>query len=289
MRLLILGGGGMLGHRLVAHFEQRGHEVRAVLRRPPEAYGAPRLLRADNTIGGVDLQDIDALKHAMASFPADAVVNAAGIVLQRADARDPLLNIEVNSLLPHRIASLCEAEGARFVHISTDCVFSGARGAYRESDPPDPVDLYGRSKLLGESTGAPCVTLRTSMIGPEIVHRHGLVEWFLAQKGPVRGFRRAIFSGLTTAEMGAAIERVVSKEPRPSGLYHVSTDPISKHDLLCSLRDALELKTEIVPADEPAIDRSLDSGRFRGEFGYNPPGWPQMIDSLAAEIRGRRR
>jgi dTDP-4-dehydrorhamnose reductase len=284
VRLLILGGSGMLGHRLLAHFERRGHEVRATLQRSPVDYGAGQLLRPDNTISGLDLRNPAALERAFAYDP-EAVVNAAGMVLQRSDASDPILNIELNSLLPQRAAARCRARGIRFIHISTDCVFSGTRGGYTEADVPDPVDLYGRSKLLGETTDSPGITLRTSMIGPEIVHRHGLVEWFLAQQGPIRGFRRAIFSGLTTTEMCQVVERLLRKETLSQGLYHVSADPISKYDLLCALRDALGRSMEIIPVDEPVVDRSLDSSRFRREIGYNPPGWPEMIAALAAEIR----
>jgi dTDP-4-dehydrorhamnose reductase len=287
MRLLILGGSGMLGHRLLGHFEALGHEVRATLQRTPEDYAAPALLRPDNTLPGIDLRDPAALERAFACAP-EAVVNAAGIVLQRPDASDPVLNIEVNALLPQRAAARCRALGIRFVHISTDCVFSGARGRYTEADPPDPVDLYGRSKLLGETADAPAVTLRTSMIGPEIAHPHGLVEWFAAQRGPIKGYRRAIFSGLTTAEMCRVVERVLGKEPPAQGLYHVSAAPISKYDLLCALRDALGWSTAIEAADEPVIDRSLDSSRFQRDFGYNPPGWPRMIESLAGELRAKR-
>src|SRR5207253_2113108 len=134
---------------------------------------------------------------------------------------------------------------------------------------------------------SPAVTLRTSMIGLEIAHKYGLIEWFLSQTGTVKGYRRAIFSGLTTAAMSEVIEQVLSG-PAKHGIYHVSADPISKLDLLGALRDALGLKTQIVPADEPAIDRSLDSARFRGEFRYNPPSWQAMITALAAEIRRRK-
>jgi dTDP-4-dehydrorhamnose reductase len=287
MRVLILGGTGMLGHRLLAHLEGRGHEVRATVRSELSSYPATGPLRRDNTFENIDLRDGDGLLRAVSVFAPQAIVNCAGIVKQRREADDPLLNIQVNSLLPHRVALLCREGGARLVHISTDCVFSGARGGYTEQDTPDAVDLYDRSKLLGEVAYAPAITLRTSMIGLELAHNYGLIEWFLAQRGSVKGFRRAIFSGLTTSAMSEVIEGLLGG-PALHGIYHVSAEPISKHALLCALRDALGLKIDIVPCDEPLMDRSLDSTRFRQEFGYNPPSWQHMISSLAAEIRGRR-
>jgi dTDP-4-dehydrorhamnose reductase len=287
MRVLILGGTGMLGHRLLAHLDQRGMEVRATVRGALGSYPAAGPLKAHNTFENIDLRDGDALLRVVSNFAPQAIVNAAGIVKQRSDADDPVLNIQVNSLLPHRVALLCREGGARFIHISTDCVFSGTRGLYSESDTPDAVDLYDRSKLLGEVDYAPAITLRTSMIGLELAHSYGLVEWFLSQKGTVKGYRRAIFSGLTTAAMSEVIEQVLTG-PARQGIYHVSAEPISKHDLLSALRDELGLATNIVPADEPAIDRSLDSARFRREFGYNPPSWKTMIAALATEIRRRK-
>jgi len=283
MRVLILGGSGMLGHRLLQALEARGHEARATLRGTLDSYPRRGPLRRDNSIPEVELRDGTRLRQVIAGYRPDTVVNAAGLVLQREDASDPILNIELNSLLPHRAAVYCREYAARLIHISSDCVFSGSRGGYTEADIPDPVDLYGRSKLLGEVGYAPGITLRTSMIGFELNGAHGLLEWFLAQTGTVRGYRRAIFSGLTTIEMCRVIERILSHDSNRHGVYHLSAEPISKHDLLCALRDALHLPVEITPADEPAIDRSLDSSRFREEFRYNPPAWRDMIGELAAE------
>lgn len=283
MRVLILGGSGMLGHRLLQALEAAGHEARATLRGGLESYPRRGPLRPDNSIPQLDLRDGTRLREIIADFRPESVVNAAGLVLQREDASDPILNIELNSLLPHRVALTCREYGARLIHISSDCVFSGARGRYTEADVPDPVDLYGRSKLLGEVSDAPAITLRTSMIGFELNGRQGLLEWFLAQTGTVRGYRRAIFSGLSTLEICRVIERVMSSDPGRHGIYHVSAEPISKYELLCAVRDALGLKVQIEPADKPAIDRSLDSGRFRAQFGYNPPAWHDMIRELAAE------
>ncbi|HSD60200.1 MAG TPA: SDR family oxidoreductase [Burkholderiales bacterium] len=280
MRVLILGGDGMLGHRLLQHLRPR-HDVRATLRRDLEAYAGLGLFSPANAWGGVDVRSPERLLEVMAEFRPEAMVNCVGIVKQRAEAEDHLPSIEINALLPHRLARLARTAGARLVHLSTDCVFSGKRGNYRESDPADAEDLYGRSKYLGEVAEDGCLTLRTSIIGREVSRRNGLLEWFLSQRGKtVKGFRHALFSGFTTAEMSRIIERLLTAFPDASGLYQVSSEPISKHDLLAKINQALRLGIEIVPDDAFRCDRSLESGRFRAEFGYRPPSWDEMVAEL---------
>lgn len=283
MRILILGGDGMLGHRLLASWRDR-HDVRVTLRQDLSAYREYGLFDADNAYTGVDARSLDRLAGVVADARPDAVVNAIGIVKQREDANAAIPSIEINALLPHRLAELCRAAGARLVHISTDCVFSGRKGGYTEDDAPDAEDLYGRTKLLGEVAEANAITLRTSMIGTQIVRKTGLVEWFLAQRDRIRGYRRAIFSGFTTAELARIIELVLMRLPAASGVYHVSGDAISKHDLLALLNERLGLGIDIAPDDEVVCDRSLDSTRFRRLSGYRPPDWPAMVDELAREI-----
>lgn len=288
MRILILGGDGMLGHRLLASWRDR-HDVRVTLRQDISAYREFGLFDADNAYTGVDARSLDRLAEVVAGARPDAVVNAVGIVKQREDANAAIPSIEINALLPHRLAALCRAAGARLVHISTDCVFSGRKGGYTEDDAPDAEDLYGRTKLLGEVAQPNTITLRTSMIGTQIVRKTGLVEWFLAQRGRIRGYRRAIFSGFTTAELARVIELVLTRLPVASGVYHVSSNAISKHDLLGLLNERLGLGIDIAPDDEFVCDRSLDSTRFRRLSGYRPPDWPAMVDELAREIsKGRK-
>lgn len=290
MKILILGGDGMLGHRLFLHLRGR-HDVRVTLRQDAAAYATYDLFPAERSYFGVDVRSSDRLTEVMADFRPGAVVNAVGIVKQRASAREAIPSLEINALLPHRLAVLCAAAGARLVHVSTDCVFTGSRGAYCESDSPDAVDLYGRTKFLGEVTEEPhCITLRTSIIGAELSRRSSLVEWFLAQRGTtVRGFTNAIFSGFTTAELSRIIEMLLLHHPEAHGLYHVSADPIDKHTLLTMIRDRMGLDVRIEPDDSFHCDRSLDSTRFRGVFGYSPPSWESMIQELSKELEGSTR
>ncbi len=284
MKILILGGDGMLGHELLMLLRTQ-HDAKVTLRQPLAAYADYGLFTQDNTFCGIDVRLEDRLAAVFSNFRPDALVNAAGIVKQRPEGGDVIESLEVNALLPHRLARFCRAVGTRLVHLSTDCVFSGERGGYRESDRTDPVDLYGRSKLLGEVAGEGAITLRTSMIGLGLRRKTGLVDWFLAQKGRIAGYRNAIFSGLTTSELARVIRRLLERHAGASGVYHLSAARISKYDLLVGLGARLGSQVEIQPVDEPRIDRSLDSSRFRTEFSYAPPSWGEMLDELATSIR----
>src|SRR5688572_5512959 len=280
MRILVIGGDGMLGHQLCRHMKAK-HTVGVTLRRPLEGHPHRALFSGLQAYGGIDVRDAQAVREAVRAFAPDAVVNAAGVVKQRGEGADAIHSIEVNGLFPHRLAEICRDAGAYLVHYSTDCVFSGRKGAYREDDLPDPVDLYGRSKLIGELDAAGCITLRTSMIGPELDRKTGLLEWFLRQKEKAPGYRRAVFSGLTTPEQARVAERVLIQQPRRSGIYHLSGEPITKFDLLCLVAKHYGLDTRVVPDDSVVIDRSLDSARFRADFAYQPPAWSDMIAELA--------
>src|SRR5690606_32244996 len=208
-------------------------------RRPLAAYAGHGLFTDANSVTGVDATDSGTVRSVVARFQPQTVVNCVGIVKQRSEAKAAIPSIEINALLPHRLLETCQEHDARLVHMSTDCVFSGRTGGYRETDVPDPVDVYGRSKLLGEVAVAPGLTLRTSIIGLELSRFTGLIEWFLAQRGPVRGFRRAVYTGLTTRELARVIERVLVHHPGLHGVWQVASEPISKYDLLGRLSNLL--------------------------------------------------
>jgi dTDP-4-dehydrorhamnose reductase len=179
--------------------------------------------------------------------------------------------------------------GARFVHMSTDCVFAGTKGRYTEDDVSDATDLYGRSKYLGEVCDEGCITLRTSIIGLELARKASLIEWYLAQRGVIRGFDRAIYTGFTTAEMARVIERVLTRHPDVSGVWHVASEPISKYALLVGLTRRLGRDDLSVERDTDFVcDRSLDASPFRERTDYVPPSWESMLDELAQQIRNTR-
>ena len=278
----------MLGHQVLRQLRAK-HEVHVTLRQERESYEFLGLFDGRRAYFGVDARSFDKLREVVTACRPDAVINAIGVVKQRAEATDAIQSLELNALLPHRLAMICDGVGARLVHFSTDCVFSGRRGNYRETDVSDAEDLYGRTKYLGETSGEHCITLRTSIIGRELSRKSGLLEWFLAQRGKVRGYTKAVFSGFTTLEIARVIDNILASKAPLSGVYHVSSEPISKFDLLTMIRDALGLPIEIEPADEFECDRSLDSSRFRDATGYRPPAWKAMIEELTQDIRGAGR
>lgn len=284
MRVLILGGDGMLGHRLLAHLAPR-HDVRVTLRQPLASYAHHGIFSTSNSFAGIDLQMAEGLLDALDAFKPEVVINVAGIIKQRREAQDAIASIQINALLPHQLARMCAMSGARLVTFSTDCVFSGGKGHYCEADPPDPMDLYGRTKLLGEVDQPGCLTIRTSIIGTELTRKSSLVEWFLAQSGDVPGYRGALFSGFTASELSRLVERILLQHPELFGVWHVSSDPISKFDLLSRLAAELSLDVRVVPEDVVRCDRTLNSTRFRTATGYLPPSWTAMLSELATDIR----
>ena len=268
----------MLGHATFEVLASAGFEVFGSTRTPADLPMPSR----GRILDGIDVLDPDDLHRAFAEARPELVVNAVGLVKQLSAADDPLKAVPINTLLPHRLARICRLAGARLVHVSTDCVFSGRRGRYTEDDVPDAVDLYGTSKRLGEVAADGSITLRTSIIGHELRGRHGLVEWFMHAPPRVQGYTRAIFSGVTTRELARAIRDVVIPRPDLSGLFHLSAEPISKYDLLRLVDAAYGLGKTIDPSDGLIIDRSLDSARLRGMTGYVPPSWGDMIGDMRA-------
>lgn len=276
-KVLVLGVTGMLGNAVLRLFAQSaGYEVVGSAR----STSALRLLPANlagRLICGVDVENMDSLINLFATVRPDVVINCIGLVKQLAEADDPLAAIPINSLLPHRLARLCGLAGARLVHMSTDCIFSGAKGMYTEADVSDAKDLYGRSKYLGEVDYPHAITLRTSIIGHELNGAHSLVGWFLAQRGSVKGFTRAVFSGLPTVELARVLQDYVLTHPELHGVYHVSAAPINKFDLLTLIADVYGKEIDITADDKLVIDRSLDSTAFRAATGYQPQAWPKLV------------
>lgn len=279
-RILILGGSGMLGHQLYKSLK-KNYDVKVTLRGNYDSVKKYEIFQEKDVRAFVDALDFDSIIRALASYKPDIIINCIGLIKQLPLSTDPLSAITINSLLPHRISLICAASKIRMIHISTDCVFSGKKGNYSEDDLSDAEDLYGRSKYLGEVSYKPhTVTLRTSIIGREIKTNLGLVEWFLSQQNKVEGFKKAIFSGFTTNELSKVIADFVIPNEDLTGVYNVSTDPISKYDLLTLIKNTFKKEIEITPNESFAIDRSLNSDKFRKQVNYNPPGWNKLIDDM---------
>lgn len=279
VRVLVLGASGMLGTAMLRTFAQsEGYSAIAAVRSV-----SPRLAEIAGPatfISGLDAESSDSLARVFSEARPDVVINAVGLIKQLAGGNAVTSAVPINTLLPHRLQTFAEIAGARLVHISTDCVFSGAKGGYTETDRADATDVYGLSKYLGEVAAPNAVTLRTSIIGHELASTNGLVEWFLAQKQGVKGFTKAIFSGLPTIELARVVRDFVLPDPGLTGLYHVSADPIAKYDLLGLVGSAYGHDIAIAPDDSLVIDRSLNSDRFRAATGYTPPSWADLVETM---------
>jgi dTDP-4-dehydrorhamnose reductase len=273
----------MLGHKLCQVFRLR-FETWATVRRHLEPNRLKGVFDGVGIESGIDANHFDSIAQAIDRIQPEVVVNCIGIIKQLREARDPILSLMINSVLPHRLMNFCQARGMRLIQISTDCVFSGRKGYYRETDPADAEDLYGRSKLLGEIECEGGLTIRTSIIGRELATQHGLVEWFLSNRGKcVRGFTQAIYSRFPTVVLARLLQDVIERQPNLCGLYHVSSAPISKYELLVLLRAAYGIQVEIEPDTEFACNRALDSTRFWAAVKSAPPPWPEMIHALAED------
>ena len=283
MRLLILGGSGMLGHQLWRGLHAQ-HDTWVTLRRPVADFAVHNLFDEAKAIQFDDITDDTALERALGQAKPEAVINCVGLIKQRDEANDEALTLRVNAEFPHRLAKRCGEAGARLIHFSTDCIFAGTKGNYTESDPSDAADLYGQSKHQGEVADAHSVTLRTSVIGHELGTNRALLDWFLSQRGQaISGFTKAIYSGFTTLEMARIVDRILTQHPALSGVWHVASEPISKFALLQLCREKLGWEGVIEPNDEFVCDRSLNADRFNQATGYTPPSWEAMISELAQQ------
>ena len=280
-KILILGGTGMIGHGLFYGLSQYNDlDVYASVREDTNINKWFPLALKEKIKINIDVNHFDSVIEVLSFAQPDVVINCIGLIKQNPLVENPLLAISINSLFPHRVASICRAMGIRMIHVSTDCVFSGDKGNYKETDPSDATDLYGRTKFLGEVIYPHCITLRTSIIGHELRGKRGLVEWFLSQQGMIKGFTHAIFTGLPTIEFARVIKEYVLSDPNLNGLYHVSAEPISKYDLLKLIAIRYRKEIQINPYDGFYSDRSLDSTRFQNATGYQPPSWEELVEKM---------
>jgi len=276
----------MLGHKLCQCLSE--HEVVGTVKKNAGFYDKyPQIFRNVMLIGGVDVLDNEKLEKTIRNVAPDVIINCIGIVKQLKEANNAFLSVAINSYLPHKLALLSAEIGTRLISISTDCVFDGARGGYCENDFSDARDLYGKSKFLGETTleETAAVTLRTSFIGRELtIPTHGLLEWFLAQQDKtVRGFAKAVYSGLTTIEMAKIMAMIIKDHPDICGVYQVASKPITKYNLLCLLKETFELDVNITREEDFCCDLSLNMDRFVQTTGYIVPSWEEMISQMSKD------
>ena len=280
MKILILGATGMLGHKLMQVLSQR-HTVTGTVRgNTPDLANHP-VFSGFNIIGDISADDLTGIQNVIEKTKPDILINCIGIVKQLPAAQDPLQSIAVNALFPHQLVKMCRQKNIRFIHISTDCVFSGTQGHYSEMDRSDADDLYGKTKFLGEVAYPGCITIRTSIIGRELNTAHGLIDWFLSQEGKtISGYKKAMFSGLTTITLSEIIGQIISDYPELNGVLQVASEPISKYDLLNLVKKTYSMNIIIEPDETVINDRSLNADKFRKKTNIKIPAWEYMIEEL---------
>jgi len=282
MKILVFGASGMLGSAVINVLSEKDElDVYGTVRSENvKKYFSPVISK--KLLVGYDVQNHDHLVEVFDKVFPDIVINCISLNKKLLTQSDPLLMIPIYSLLPHQMSKLCIKIGARLIHISTDGVFSGLKGGYKESDLSDASDLYGATKYLGEVHDSHTITLRTSIIGHELNSHNGLLSWFLNQKNYCKCFSNAIFSGLPTVVLAQIIRDIILPNPNLYGVYHVSAAPISKCNLLRLIAKIYDKQIAIEPDGQVEIDRSLDSERFRLATGYNAPNWSQLINTMHA-------
>jgi dTDP-4-dehydrorhamnose reductase len=275
MKILVLGSSGMIGRTMFHVLAQRpGWQVIGSVRAKAFEGTAP-----GPVVGSIDLTNHDHLERLFGHIRPEVVINCAGLTKHLPEGNSPIPALAMNALLPHRLVQLCEISKARMIHVSTDCVFSGHAGDYNEHDATDSADVYGKTKALGEVTTGDALTLRTSTIGHEHGTRLGLLEWFLAQS-QCKGFRHAIFSGLSSVEFARVVRDIVIPDPSLSGLYHVGASPIDKLTLLQTIAHIYKKDIAIAVDETFRINRSLNTDKFAAATGYRAPAWPELIESM---------
>lgn len=280
MKVLILGATGMLGYSLFSNLSEYPQL---------SIFGTVRSIKGKEyyfehvqhqIIQNVDVNHVEQIESAITQVNPDVVINCIGLIKQHDVSKQHIAAIKVNALLPHEIASICDRHQAKLIHFSTDCVFDGKKGIYGEQDLPTATDLYGKSKCLGEVDYGNHLTLRTSIIGHELKSAVSLIDWFLSQEGRVKGFSKAVFSGLPTAYIAKVLADFVLPKPELTGLYHLSVQPIDKYALISKTSCVYQKQIEIERYDDFVIDRSLDSSKFQAATGFTPPSWDELVEYM---------
>jgi len=284
-KILILGANGMLGHTLFSKLS---------LNRDLDVYGTIRNNQSikwfhnkDKIYTNVYAGDINIFSFILKNLEPEYVINCIGVHRQSDAIKNPIISIKINSLVPHLFAEECEKLGCKFIHFSTDYVFNGKKGMYVEKDIPNPEEIYGKSKLLGEiSNKKNSLTIRSSIIGHELGTSLSLVEWFLNQKNKVNGHKNFYTTSITTIEMANIIENYVFYN-NLNGIMHISSEPINKFDILTKISNIYNKPIEIIPDENFICNSTLDSSLFKKLTGYSAPSWDIMLNNMYKDFKLR--
>jgi dTDP-4-dehydrorhamnose reductase len=280
LKVLVLGSTGLIGSTLLRVLSEKPSlDVFGTVRSDSSLLHL-KDISSSKIFSGIDIEDDSKILDVFGAIHPDIVINCIGATKHKDDGNRPINAIKLNALFPHRLAQVCSLLGTRLIHISTDCVFSGKKGSYTESDQPDADDIYGKSKALGEVFYGNALTIRTSTIGHELNTSYGLLNWFLSQEKRCKGFKNAVFSGLPTVVLAQVIRDQILNNGALKGLYHVAAAPINKYDLLKLIAEAYGKKIDIELDENFKIDRSLDATKFNLATSFKPPEWPSLIQTM---------
>ncbi len=286
MKILIFGASGMIGHRIWLESQNiKEAHVFGVIRKPKSHFEKFNIYN-ENIIDEIDVSHWEKVEEILNKINPDVIVNAIGITIRKPEMNDFATGIDINSFFPKRLLKWGQAHATRVIHLSTDCVFDGSSGKYTETSQPTAKDNYGKTKFLGEIDGENALTLRFSCIGRELDSHTELLEWFLAQEGKeIKGFGKVIYSGVTTHIVAREVARVISNFPALSGIFQLSSTPISKYDLLCLIQKVYGTHVKITRSDDYIADKSLVCEKYVKATGYKPQNWDEMINELHSDKR----
>jgi dTDP-4-dehydrorhamnose reductase len=286
MKILILGGNGMIGHKMYQVISKKYPNTWVLFKKKYDSVQNNLLFKKDFVIDDFDVSDFSKLIQLLNHLKVDIIINAIGLTIRRNVYDIHSKSILINSVLPHILNEWVISNNKRLIHFSTDCVFSGKDGFYTEDSFVDSIDFYGRTKGLGEIISSNTLTLRSSMIGLELENKTELLEWFLSNKnGVVQGYNRAIYSGITTNCMANFVEKIIEHYPNINGLYNVSSEKITKFDLLNLFNDYFQTNINIVPNNLYVTNKVLNSDKFYKITGFKKPDWENLIKDLVNDSK----
>jgi dTDP-4-dehydrorhamnose reductase len=282
MRILILGGNGLIGHKMYQLISNNYQDTWVTLRNNLSSYSYSEIYNSEKVIDKIDLSNFKLLLNQLNVLNPDVVINACGITIRRGIDAFKSNSIILNSALPHFLNEWVVSNNKRLIHFSTDCVFSGKKGDYLDNDIKDAIDIYGLTKSMGEVIDSKCaITLRGSMIGRELENKTELLEWFLHQKNNViKGFTNVIYSGITTVRMAEIILKIINEYPNLSGIYNISSEPISKFDLLKKWNDKFSINATIEIDKNYTSNKNLISDKLFKIIQLEQPIWDDLIHQL---------
>lgn len=270
MNILVLGANGMAGHTISLYFLEKGYKVTTLTRKPFNI--------GENLNLTLNSESIGKLKAIVNENNFNVIINCVGILNQNAEEKKEDA-VFINSYLPHYLSQITKNSKTKIVHMSTDCVFSGLEGSYKETSFTDGRTFYDRSKALGELNDNKNLTFRNSIIGPDINYNGiGLFNWFMKQQGEIKGYQKALWTGVTTLTLAKAIEAAIDQNI--SGLYNlVNNQVINKYDLLKIFNENFKGNSiNIIPDNNLEVNKSLVNTRT--DFRYEVPSYEKMIEEM---------